>query len=41
MAEDETVGWHYPLNGHENLSKLQERRKDKEAWHAAVQILGD
>ena len=34
-AEDEMVGWHHQLNGHE-LSKLWERVKDGEAWRAAV-----
>ena len=33
--EDEMVGWHHQLNGHE-LSKLREMVKDREAWHAAV-----
>ena len=35
MTEDETVGWHHRLSGHD-LSKLQETVKDREAWHAAV-----
>ena len=35
MTEDEMVGWHHPLNGHE-LSKLQELVMDRETWHAAV-----
>ena len=35
MAEDEMVGWHHRLNGHE-FNKLQETVKDGEAWHAAV-----
>ena len=33
MSEDEIVGWHHWLNGHE---KLQEVVKDREAWHAEV-----
>ena len=33
--EDEVVGWHHQLNGHE-LGKLQEIVKDREAWHVAV-----
>ena len=33
--EDEMVGWHHQLNGHE-LCKLQEIMKDREVWHAAV-----
>ena len=32
MTEDETVGWHHQLNGHE-LSKLRELVMDREAWH--------
>ena len=36
MTEDEMVGWHYQLNGHE-LSKLWEMVKDREAWRAVVQ----
>ena len=34
-TEDEMVGWHHRLNGHE-LSMLQELMMDREAWHAAV-----
>ena len=34
-TEDEMVGWHHQLNGHD-LSKLQELVMDREAWHAAV-----
>ena len=34
MTEDEMVGWHHLLDGHE-FNKLQEL-KDREAWHAAV-----
>ena len=34
-TEDEIVGWHHWLNGHE-LSKFREIVKDREAWHAAV-----
>ena len=30
MTEDEMVGWHHRLNGHEFLSKLWEMVKDKE-----------
>ena len=31
MPEDEMVGWHHQLNGHEF-----ELVMDREAWHAAV-----
>ena len=34
-TEDEMVGWHHPLNGHE-LSKLWEIVKGREAWYAEV-----
>ena len=34
-TEEEMVGWHQGLNGHD-LSKLQEIVKDREAWCAAV-----
>ena len=33
-TEDEMVGWHHQLDGHE-LNKLQELVMDREAWHAA------
>ena len=35
MTEDETVGWHHQLNGHD-LGRLQELVMDREAWHAAA-----
>ena len=35
MTEDEMVGCHHRLNGHE-LGKLQELVLDREAWRAAV-----
>ena len=34
-TEDEIVGWHHQLNGHE-FDKLPEMVKDREVWHAAV-----
>ena len=35
MTEDEVVGWHHQLNGHE-FEQVQEIVKDREAWCAAV-----
>ena len=35
VTEDEMVGWHHQLSGHE-FGKLQEIVQDREAWHAAV-----
>ena len=35
MTEDEMVGWHHWLNGHD-LSKLRELLMGREAWRAAV-----
>ena len=35
MTEDEMVGWHHQLNGHE-LGELQELVMDREAWRAAI-----
>ena len=35
MTEDEMVGWHQWLNGHE-FSKLWEMVKDRGAWRAAI-----
>ena len=34
-TEDEVVGWHHRLKGHE-LSRLRELVMDREAWRAAV-----
>ena len=34
MAEDETVGWHQQLNGHEFEQTLGD--EDRKAWSAAV-----
>ena len=35
MTEDEVVGWHYRLNGHE-FEQTLEIMMDREAWRAAV-----
>ena len=35
MTEDEMVGWHHQLNGHEFEQALADR-KGREAWQAAV-----
>ena len=34
-AENEMVGWHHQLSGHE-LSKFWEMVKDRDAWHAVA-----
>ena len=34
-TEDEMVGWHHQLNGHE-LGKFWDLVMDREAWHALV-----
>ena len=35
MTENEMVGWHHRLNGHE-FEQSPETVKDREAWRAAV-----
>ena len=35
MTEDEMVGWHHHLDGHE-FEQFQEMVKDREPWCAAV-----
>ena len=35
VTEDEVVGWHYRLNGHE-FEQTLEIMMDREAWHATV-----
>ena len=35
MTEDEIVGWHHGLNGHE-FEQLKEMVKGREAWSTAV-----
>ena len=35
MTEDEMVGWHHQLNGHE-FQHLQEFMMDREGWRAVV-----
>ena len=35
-TEDEMVGWHHRLNGHEFEQTPGDIVKDREAWHAAV-----
>ena len=35
VTEDEMVGWHCPLNGHE-FGQTPRDSEGQEAWHAAV-----
>ena len=35
MTEDEMVGWHHQLDGHD-FEHAQELVMDRKAWHAAV-----
>ena len=35
MREDEMVGWHHGLSGHES-EQVQEMVKDRGTWRAAV-----
>ena len=35
MTEDEMVGWHHQLNGHE-IEETPGVDADREAWYAAV-----
>ena len=36
MTEDEMVGWHHRLDGHEFEQALWELLMDREAWFSAV-----
>ena len=36
MTEDEMVGWHHCLDGHEFELSFQELVMDREAWSATV-----
>ena len=38
MTEDEMVGWHHQLNGHE-FEQAPEIVMDSEAWCAAVHVV--
>ena len=35
MTENEIIGWHHQLNGHESV-QAPELVMDRQAWHAAV-----
>ena len=38
MSEDEMIGWHHQLNGHEfeQVPGVDDGQMDREAWRAAV-----
>ena len=38
MTEDEMVGWHHRLDGHE-FEDLRELVMDREAWRAAIHVV--
>ena len=40
MTEDEMVGWHHQLDGHES-ERVRELLMDREAWRAAVHGVAD
>ena len=40
MTEDEIIGWHHQLNGHE-FEQLQELVMDREVWRSAVHGLAN
>ena len=40
MTEDELVGWHQRLNGHE-FGKLRELVMDREVWSAIVHVVAE
>ena len=39
MTEDEMVGWHHRLDGHEFEQALGGQVMDREAWNAAVHVV--
>ena len=38
VTEDEMVGWHHQIEGHES-QQTPEMVKEREAWHAAVHMI--
>ena len=38
MTEDEMVGWHHRLDGHE-FEDLRELVMDREAWRATIHVV--